>query len=66
MADKRIFLFAHKNNCEWLGTYNQSKQLLGGKGAGLVEMVKAGLPVPLGFTITTTTCNEYLALQIRK
>jgi len=62
MADKRIFLFAHKNYCDWLGTYDKSKPILGGKGAGLVEMVKAGLPVPPGFTITTTTCNEYLTL----
>lgn len=33
---------------------------LGGKGANLAEMVKLGLPVPLGFTITTQTCMDYL------
>ena len=28
------------------------KELLGGKGAGLAEMTRIGLPVPAGFTIT--------------
>ena len=36
--------------------------LLGGKGAGLAEMTRAGLPVPAGFTITTTCCLEYYRL----
>jgi len=34
--------------------------LLGGKGANLAEMVKIGLPVPPGFTITTQACREFL------
>jgi pyruvate, orthophosphate dikinase len=38
----------------------KSKQLLGGKGAGLAEMIKIGLPVPPGFVITTETCLQYL------
>ena len=33
--------------------------LLGGKGAGLAEMTKAGLPVPPGFTISTKVCTRY-------
>jgi len=37
------------------------KELLGGKGAGLAEMTKAGLPTPPGFTITTEACNDYFA-----
>ena len=37
------------------------RDLLGGKGAGLAEMSKAGLPVPPGFTITTEACNDYFA-----
>ena len=37
------------------------KDLLGGKGANLAEMTSVlGLPVPPGFTITTTACREYL------
>ena len=35
------------------------RMLLGGKGAGLHEMAKAGLPVPPGFTITTEVCSYY-------
>lgn len=35
------------------------KNLLGGKGANLAEMSKLGLPVPLGFTITTEVCDIY-------
>jgi pyruvate,orthophosphate dikinase len=34
---------------------------LGGKGYGLVEMVKLGLPVPSGAVITTAMCREYFA-----
>jgi pyruvate,orthophosphate dikinase len=34
--------------------------LLGGKGAGLVRMTAAGLPVPPGFIITTEVCRERL------
>ncbi|MGH7640301.1 MAG: pyruvate, phosphate dikinase [Candidatus Dormibacteria bacterium] len=37
------------------------RDLLGGKGAGVAEMTKAGMPVPPGFTITTEACNAYLA-----
>ncbi len=35
------------------------KDLLGGKGANLAEMSRIGLPVPLGFTITTEACTDY-------
>ena len=35
------------------------KELLGGKGANLAEMVNLGLPVPAGFTITTEVCTHY-------
>jgi pyruvate,orthophosphate dikinase len=35
------------------------KDLLGGKGAGLHEMTRIGLPVPAGFTITTEACNYF-------
>ena len=35
------------------------KDTLGGKGAGLAEMSRAGLPVPPGFTIATDICNVY-------
>jgi pyruvate, orthophosphate dikinase len=35
------------------------KEVLGGKGAGLAEMCRAGVPVPPGFTISTEVCNIY-------
>ncbi|HRG96570.1 MAG TPA: pyruvate, phosphate dikinase [Polyangiaceae bacterium] len=35
------------------------KDLLGGKGAGLAEMTRIGLPVPPGFTISTEACQLY-------
>jgi pyruvate,orthophosphate dikinase len=40
---------------------NSDKLLLGGKGAGLAEMSRLGVPVPPGFTITTEVCNWYQA-----
>ncbi len=35
------------------------KDTLGGKGAGLAEMCRAGIPCPAGFTIATDVCNIY-------
>jgi pyruvate, orthophosphate dikinase len=35
------------------------RELLGGKGAGLHEMTRIGIPVPPGFTISTEVCNYY-------
>ena len=37
----------------------EMKNLLGGKGAGLAEMTRLGIPVPPGFTITTEACLAY-------
>ena len=37
----------------------EMKELLGGKGANLAEMASLGLPVPLGFTITTEACTHF-------
>ncbi|NSL51624.1 pyruvate, phosphate dikinase [Calidifontibacillus erzurumensis] len=48
---KYVYLF-HEGNAGM-------KKLLGGKGANLAEMTNIGLPVPLGFTITTEACNAY-------
>jgi pyruvate,orthophosphate dikinase len=39
---------------------DELRALVGGKGAGLVEMTKLGIPVPPGFTIPTTACLSYL------
>jgi pyruvate,orthophosphate dikinase len=37
------------------------RELLGGKGIGLVEMTALGVRVPAGFTITTDACRDYMA-----
>ena len=36
------------------------RDTLGGKGANLAEMARAGVPVPPGFTVSTQVCNMYL------
>jgi pyruvate,orthophosphate dikinase len=43
------------------GSWDKVRALLGGKGSGLADMTRAGVPVPPGFTITTQACNAYLA-----
>src|SRR6266699_789919 len=50
---KWVYLFEEGNK--------DMRDLLGGKGAGVAEMTRAGLPVPPGFTITTDACNAYYA-----
>ena len=35
------------------------KNVLGGKGANLAEMVSLGLPVPMGFTVSCDACLKY-------
>jgi pyruvate, orthophosphate dikinase len=37
----------------------RNKMLLGGKGAGLAEMTRLGLPVPPGFIVTTEICEKF-------
>ena len=50
-ADKMIYLFAEGSA--------ELRNLLGGKGAGLAEITRLGLPVPPGFIITTEACLKY-------
>lgn len=56
MAKKLVYYFGGKKAD---GKANM-KELLGGKGANLAEMVNLGLPVPAGFTITTEVCTHYM------
>jgi pyruvate,orthophosphate dikinase len=37
----------------------EQRALLGGKGAGLAEMSRLGIPVPPGFTVATEVCGYY-------
>ena len=43
------------------GSLDQLKERLGGKGAGLVSMVKLGIPVPPAFNLSTSLCMDYLS-----
>src|SRR3984957_7842401 len=43
----------------------EMKDLLGGKGVGLAERTRIGLPVPAGFTITTECCDYYLKHDLK-
>src|SRR5258708_16530995 len=51
---KKWVYFFGAGKAEGDGTW---RDLLGGKGAGLAEMTKIGLPVPAGFTISTEACD---------
>ncbi len=55
MATKYVYFFGN-GKAEGRGA---QRQLLGGKGAGLAEMTRIGLPVPAGFTITTDACDRF-------
>ncbi len=60
MSNKWVYLFTEVGQVEQLtGSWDGVRSLLGGKGAGLFDMVRAGMPVPPGFTITTQACNAY-------
>ena len=39
---------------KYTGSWDGVRSLLGGKGAGLFDMTRAGVPVPPGFTVTTS------------
>jgi pyruvate, orthophosphate dikinase len=62
MTKKWVYIFEELDEVEaYVGNeWENVKGLLGGKGANLAEMVRLGIPVPPGFTVTTEACNEYL------
>jgi pyruvate,orthophosphate dikinase len=55
MAAKYIYAFGG-GTADGMG---DQKELLGGKGAGLAEMSRLGIPVPPGFTLTTAVCTYF-------
>lgn len=61
MAEKKwVYLFDEVEQAEeYAGSWDSVRALLGGKGAGLGDMTRAGVPVPPGFTITTEACNAF-------
>ncbi len=59
---KWVYLFSEVAQAEkYAKSWEGVRALLGGKGAGLADMNRGGLPVPPGFTVTTEACNAYLA-----
>ncbi len=54
-----------KSGAKWVYRFAEGdasmRAILGGKGAGLAEMTRIGLPVPPGFTISTRACISYSA-----
>jgi pyruvate,orthophosphate dikinase len=57
---KWVYLFEEVKAAEkYAGSWEGVRALLGGKGSGLADMTRAGVPVPPGFTVTTEACNEY-------
>ncbi len=51
MSRKFVYMFSEGSG--------DMRELLGGKGANLAEMMNLGMPVPNGFTITTEACTDY-------
>jgi pyruvate,orthophosphate dikinase len=57
---KWVYLFEEVAQVETVaGSWDGVRALLGGKGSGLADMTRAGVPVPPGFTVTTEACNEF-------
>jgi len=60
MAQKWVYLFEEVSEAEkYAGSWEGVRGLLGGKGSGLADMARAGVPVPAGFTVTTEACNAF-------
>ncbi|MBL0731739.1 MAG: pyruvate, phosphate dikinase, partial [Desulfosarcina sp.] len=64
MKKKWVYFFDQLKRAEAYvgGKWDDVRALLGGKGANLAEMVRIGVPVPTGFTITTEACNQFIHL----
>jgi pyruvate,orthophosphate dikinase len=58
-----VYLFSDVDTVQTMlgGAWDKVRALLGGKGAGLGDMTRAGVTVPPGFTVTTEACNAYQA-----
>ena len=56
-SPKRLYFFEEGSG--------EMRDLLGGKGAGLADMTRAGFPVPPGFIVTTEACLEFYRLDRR-
>ncbi|MDY0282111.1 MAG: PEP/pyruvate-binding domain-containing protein, partial [Salinivirgaceae bacterium] len=61
MSEKKwVYLFDEVEQAEkYTGDWDGVRGLLGGKGANLADMTRAGVPVPPGLTVTTEACNAF-------
>ncbi len=59
--NKWVYLFNEVREVEKVagGSWDGVKAIVGGKGAGLLDMTRAGVPVPPFFTVTTEACIAY-------
>ncbi|MBI3552661.1 MAG: pyruvate, phosphate dikinase [Elusimicrobia bacterium] len=66
--NKPIYSFSDKADIKTISKLptDEARALLGGKGAGLFEMSRIGLPVPPGFTVTTDVCRGYYARREKR
>lgn len=59
-SKKWVYLFQEVKAAEkYAGSWEGVRGLLGGKGSGLADMTRAGVPVPPGFTVSTEACNGF-------
>ena len=65
---KTVYSFGEPSDVRTVSRLDRdaARALLGGKGAGLFEMSRIGLPVPPGFTVTTDVCRAYYARKTEK
>ncbi len=61
-ATRWVYLFDELQRAERDvgGGWDEVRALLGGKGANLGDMMRLGVPVPHGFTVTTRACSAFL------
>ncbi|GBC61486.1 pyruvate, phosphate dikinase [Desulfonema ishimotonii] len=63
MWKKWVYLFSEIEKAEKYtgGQWDDVRGFLGGKGSGLADMKRIGIPVPPGFTVTTEACNTFIS-----
>ncbi len=61
LSKQWVFLFSDEKGVnKFAKTWNTVRDLLGGKGAGLFDMTRKGVPVPPGFTLSTEVCDAFV------
>lgn len=63
LAESHLANYLHFFYKDCIKENRHTKELLGGKGLGLVEMSNLGIPVPMGFIIDTSVCINHNKVQ---